>query len=92
MGFHEPVFPRIRTESTILFSCRRIRVSEKPYSCIFYAVLVENLLDFQDGIIDKSIDCVKHVRIWSYPGPYFPAFGLNTDQRNSEYGHFSRSD
>ena len=40
-GLHEPVFPRIRTESTILFSCRRIRVNEKPYSCIFYAVLVE---------------------------------------------------
>ena len=24
-------------------------------------------------------------------GPYFPAFGLNTDQKNSEYGHFPRS-
>ena len=45
---------------------------------------------------------VKIVRIWSYSGPYFPAFGLNispysvrmrenTDQNNSEYGHFSRS-
>ena len=27
---------------------------------------------------------VKSVRIWSYSGPYFPAFGLNTNQ--SEYG------
>ena len=51
--------------------------------------------------------CVKSVRIRSYSGPYFPAFGLNkethsvspysirmlenTDQNNSEYGHFSRS-
>ena len=34
---------------------------------------------------------VKGVRIRSYSGPYFPAFGLNTDQNNSEYGHFSRS-
>ena len=27
----------------------------------------------------------------SYSGPYFLAFGLNTDQNNSEYGHFLRS-
>ena len=26
-----------------------------------------------------------------YSGPYFPAFGLNADQNNREYGHFSRS-
>ena len=53
------------------------------------------------------IHCIKSVRIRSYSGPYFPAFGLNsdirsispysgrmwenTDQNNSEYGHFSRS-
>ena len=29
-------------------------------------------------------------RIRSFSGPYFPAFELNTDQKNSEYGHFSR--
>ena len=50
---------------------------------------------------------VKSDRIQSYSGPYFPAFGLNTerygvsenlvrmredaDQNNSEYGHFSCS-
>ena len=34
---------------------------------------------------------VKSVRIWSLSGPYFPALGLNTDQKNSEYGHFSGS-
>ena len=33
----------------------------------------------------------KKCRIWSCSGPYFPAFGLNTDQNNSEYGHFSGS-
>ena len=49
------------------------------------------------------INCVKKVRIRSFPGPYFPAFGLNTerysvwlrenmDQKNSKYGHLSRSD
>ena len=36
--------------------------------------------------------CVKSVRIRSYSGPYFPTFGQNTDQNNSEYGRFSRSD
>ena len=51
--------------------------------------------------------CMKSVRIWSFSSPYFPAFGLNkrdteylsvfspnavnTDQKNSEYGQFSRS-
>ena len=36
------------------------------------------------------IHYVKRIR--SFSGPYFLAFGLNTDQKNSEYGHFSRSD
>ena len=35
--------------------------------------------------------CMKSVRIRNYSGPSFPAFGLNTDQSNSEYGHFLRS-
>ena len=39
----------------------------------------------------RSPHCVRSVRIWSFSGPYFPAFGLNTDQKNSEYEHFSRS-
>ena len=36
--------------------------------------------------------CVKNVRIRSFSGPYFPTFELNTDQKNSEQGHFSRSE
>ena len=27
---------------------------------------------------NKNSHCVKPVGIWSYYGPYFPAFGLNT--------------
>ena len=38
-----------------------------------------------------TTNCVKSVRIRNYSGPYFPAFGMNTDQNNSEYGHL-RSD
>ena len=36
--------------------------------------------------------CVKSVGIQSYSSPYFPAFKLNADQNNSEYGHILRSD
>ena len=28
----------------------------------------------------RSFDCVKIVRIRSFSGPYFPAFGLNTEK------------
>ena len=37
------------------------------------------------------IHYVKSVHIRRFSGPHFPAFGLNTDHRNSEYGHFSVS-
>ena len=37
------------------------------------------------GVCNNSSDIittqsVKSVRIWSYSGPYFPAFGLNTER------------
>ena len=35
---------------------------------------------------------VRSVSNWSFSGPYFPAFGLDMDKKNSEYGHFSRSE
>ena len=54
--------------------------------------------------LGKTSYYVKIVRIWSFSGPYFPAFWVsliispysvrmreNTDKENSEYGHFSRS-
>ena len=43
-------------------------------------------------VSSHQMHCVKSMRIRSFFGPYFPAFGLNTDQKNFEYGHFSRSD
>ena len=39
-----------------------------------------------------KIHFVKSVRIRCFSGPYFPAYKLNTNQKNSEYGHFSRRD
>ena len=43
------------------------------------------------SFICGHLQCVKSVRIWIFSGPYFPPFRLNADQKNSEYGHFSRS-
>ena len=40
---------------------------------------------------NKVYHYVKSFRIRSFFGPYFPAFGLNTDQKNSEYRNISRS-
>ena len=38
-----------------------------------------------------AFHCMKSVCIRSFSGRYFPAFGLNTDQKNSEYGDFLHS-
>ena len=57
-------------------------------------------LSAKKGILDVNntktrmvplLHCLKSVGIRSCSGPYFPAFGLNTNQNNSEYGHFLRS-
>ena len=39
----------------------------------------------------EKCHCVKSVRIRKFSGPYFLAFGLNTDQKNVEYEHVSHS-
>ena len=33
-----------------------------------------------DKILERACHCVKSVRIRSYSGPHFPAFGLNTER------------
>ena len=35
---------------------------------------------FVPGFPPISLHCVENVRIRSYSGPYFPAFGLNTER------------
>ena len=64
--------------------------SDSYYSSLYYP--------HSKWIIDSH--CVRSVRIRSYSGSYFPAFGLNTeysvrmqehkDQNNSEYGLFTK--
>ena len=55
--------------------------------------IISNLLAFcfVKSVAYNHYHCVKSVRIRSYSGPDFPAFGLKTDQNNSKYGHFKRS-
>ena len=81
-------------------------------SCLQYpnpirnSVFHHNCYGISTHFYHKQHHCVKSVNIRSYSGPYFPAFGLNTerygilvllspdarskDQNNSEYGHFLR--
>ena len=47
--------------------------------------------DFLKRLLQAHFHYVKSVRIFSFSGTYFPAFVLNMDQKNSEYGHFSHS-
>ena len=39
----------------------------------------------------ENIHYVKSGCIRSFSGPYFSTFGLKTDQKNCQFGHFSRS-
>ena len=55
---------------------------------MFYSVFQQEcfIFDFPVYQFDDQ-HCMKKDHIRSYSHPYFPAFGLNTDQSNSEYGH-----
>ena len=79
-----------------------------------YLVFLRNFISFKTAsfYIGKSVaifhptESLKKICMWSYSGPHFPVFGLNTerkcgilvrmrenaDQNNSEYGHFSPSE
>ena len=54
---------------------------------LFAAAYTKYLLSLMLTNVERN-HCVKSVRIRSYSGSHFPAFGLN----NSEYGHFLRSE
>ena len=45
-------------------------------------------ISLRSRILRLKKNCVKIVRIRSYFDPHFPAFGLNTDQNNSETDTF----
>ena len=65
---------------------------KKKKKCVKRIHLVtDDDLYYQTAFHEVIKHCVKSARFRSYSGPYFSAFGLNTDQNNSEYGHFLRS-
>ena len=64
--------------SLILLRCDKLFLIDSYISILLRSVPVKNCINH----LYKH--CVKSVRIRSYSGPYFPAFGLNTDQNNPE--------
>ena len=46
---------------------------------------------FQLLNVYHQLHCLKSVRIWDFSGPYSVWIRENTDQKNSEYRHLSRS-
>ena len=66
-----------KTKFWVPFLERTIRVCENPFSGIFFSM--KYLKWCRDWVLYFNIKhCVKSVRIRSFSGPYFPAFGLNT--------------
>ena len=51
-------------------------------SVFFFVSTVIKKLQVRKGL-PPNFHCVKSIRIRSFSGMYFPAFGLNTDQKNS---------
>ena len=45
----------------------------------FTSVAFSKITNFHSLLWSWSLHCLKSARIWSYSGPNFPAFGLNTD-------------
>ena len=43
------------------------------------------------AVLLNDLYCVKSARMGSFSGRSFPAFGLNIDQKNPGYRHFSHS-
>ena len=59
---------------------------------LYHNFLLRKILKYQEILeYQPFLHCVKSVRIRSFSTSHFPAFGINMDQKNSEYGHFSRS-
>ena len=79
-----------------IFSVNNNAIETTP--CLVNSLQVVSWYEFKNNDNKNNEHCVKVVQIRSFSGPYFPAFGLNTeiygvnrDQKNSVFGHFSRS-
>ena len=61
-------------------------LSKILYLLIFQSCTFENLGRW---ILLFRLNFTKSVRLWSYSGPYFPAFGLNTERYTGYLPEFS---
>ena len=78
--------------SQSMFDKKQKKKKKKKKKCVKRIHLVtDDDLYYQTAFHEVIKHCVKSVRFRIYSGPYFSAFGRNTDQNNSEYGHFLRS-
>ena len=59
---------------------KRAKTCENNGNSIFWSVdwslKFPHLLEGMSEL--ENLHCVKSIRIWSFPGPYFPSFGLDT--------------
>ena len=73
--------------------CSVIMEQSKFYLLTFYWLCTRDQgLIMPNLAFIKFKHWVKSILIWSFPGPCFPAVGLNMDQKSSRYGHFLGSD
>ena len=79
----------LQTKKAKFTSCKIYRPNSSNLVSI-YRHRSRNLVTSKKKLFGQ-LHCVKSVHNRSYSGPYFPAFGLNTDQNKSEYGHFLRN-
>ena len=91
--FYRPLkeLPQKLRKNTLFLSlvCTCIWILKKMSRTFKFQYLV-SMWEIQEW--NFSIHCVKSVRIRSFSGQYSIRMRENTDQRNSEYEHFSRSD
>ena len=51
----------------------------KIFHCLSHKLLIAKLDAYGLELLFLKVPCVKRVRILSYSGPYFPAFGMNAE-------------
>ena len=68
--------------------CITVKIEIRSFSenfLLFFFFFLNLKIQFLPLLFLKC-HCVKIVRIWIYSGPYFPAFGLNTERYSFQMG------
>ena len=72
-----------------LFKHFQATIPQKSTKIKYKHLILSGHVTKNNGI--QKPHCVKSARIRSFSGPHFSVLGLNTEKKNSEHGHFSRS-